>query len=83
MARELGPKGIRVNCISPGMVETPMLQNMFSALPEESVKAIETRHLLGIPIPEDIADLCVFLLSDLGKRITGENIIIDSGYSLA
>lgn len=83
MARELGPKGIRVNCVSPGMVETPMLQNMFSTLPEESVEAIETRHLLGIPIPEDIADLCVFLLSDLGKRITGENIIIDSGYSLA
>lgn len=83
MARELGPKGIRVNCVSPGMVETPMLQNMFSSLPEASVKTIETRHLMGIPKPEDIADLCVFLLSDLGKRITGENIIIDSGYSLA
>lgn len=83
MARELGPKGIRVNCVSPGMVETPMLQKMFYALPEASVTAIETRHLLGIPTPEDIANLCAFLISDLGKSITGENIVIDSGYSLA
>lgn len=82
MARELAPKGIRVNCVSPGMVNTPMLQKIFSTLPEDSVASIGSRHLLGIPRPEDIANLCAYLISDLGKFMTGGNIVVDGGYSL-
>lgn len=82
MARELAGKGIRVNCVSPAMVNTPMLHRTFSELPEESVQAIKNRHLLGLIEPEEVANLCAYLISDLAKSITGTNIIIDGGYSL-
>ncbi|MCB5284036.1 MAG: SDR family oxidoreductase [Candidatus Cloacimonetes bacterium] len=83
MSRELASKGIRVNSVSPAMVETEMLKNVFEELPAESVAAIQTRHLLGLVEPVDVANLCAYLISDLGKAITGTNIVIDSGYSLA
>jgi NAD(P)-dependent dehydrogenase (short-subunit alcohol dehydrogenase family) len=82
IALELAPKSIRVNAVSPAIVNTPILENLFSVIPEDSVNEINNRHLLGIIDPIEIADLCTFLLSDLSKKITGENIIIDSGYSL-
>jgi len=83
MASELAARFIRVNAVLPAMVQTPILESMFAELPEESVDAIRKRHLLGILDPADIADLCVFLVSDRSKRITGEHIVIDSGYTLA
>ena len=82
-ASELACKMIRINCISPAYVNTPMLKSLFGNLPEESIKNIESKHLLGIIEPEDVANLCVYLLSDLGRKITGTNIILDSGYLLA
>ena len=82
LALELGKKQIRVNSISPAMVQTPMLLEMFENLPEDSVADINRRHLFGILDTEDVANLCIFLLSDLSKRITGTNIVIDSGFSL-
>lgn len=82
LALELSGKGCRVNCICPAMVHTEMLERMFADLPERSVQQIEDKHLLGIPQPSDIANLAVFLVSDLSQYITGTNIIIDSGYSL-
>lgn len=83
LARELASKSIRVNSIIPSMVNTPMLSSILSSLPEESVSEIERKHLLGFMEPEDVANMCVYLISDLGKRITGTNIIVDSGYSLS
>lgn len=83
MACELASRFIRVNAVLPAMVQTPILESMFSELPEESVDAIRRKHLLGILDPADVADLCVFLVSDRSKRITGEHIVIDSGYTLA
>jgi len=82
IALELAAKSIRVNAISPAMVKTPMLDSLFSELPKDAAEKINERHLLGIIDPIEIADLSVFLLSDLSKKITGSNIIIDSGYSL-
>lgn len=81
MALELAIKKIRVNCISPGIVQTEMVTNLFANLPEESVANIKSRHPLGIGNPEDIANACVFLLSDEARWITGSNLIIDGGYS--
>ena len=59
-----------------------MLDTLFSELPENAITEIQRRHLLGIIDPIEVADLSVFLLSDLSSKITGSNIIIDSGYSL-
>lgn len=81
MAIELAPKKIRVNCLLPGMVETEMVKKMIEELPEESVNEIRAKHPLGFGKTSDIANVCIFLLSDLSKWITGTEIIIDGGYS--
>lgn len=81
MALELVSKNIRVNAISPAVVETEMSKKMFSYLSEESQNEIKSMHPLGLGQPEDIASACVFLLSDAAKWITGTNLIVDGGYS--
>jgi NAD(P)-dependent dehydrogenase (short-subunit alcohol dehydrogenase family) len=83
MANELAPKKVRVNCVSPAMVQTPMLERMFTEIPEESVKEISGRHAFGLLDPVDVANGCVFLLSDLSARITGQNLVIDSGFGFS
>jgi NAD(P)-dependent dehydrogenase (short-subunit alcohol dehydrogenase family) len=80
MALELASKRIRVNCISPSIVKTRLVEKLFSELPEESVKRIESLHPLGFGTPVDIANACVYLLSDEAKWITGSNLVIDGGY---
>lgn len=81
MALELASKKIRVNCISPAIVRTELVNRLFSELPEKSVEIIKSKHPLGFGTPEDIANACVFLLSDETRWITGSNLVIDGGYS--
>lgn len=83
LALELSNKGIRVNNICPAMVKSEMLGRMFHNLPEESVRYIEDKHLLGIPESEDIANAAAYLISDLSRYITGTTLRIDSGYSIS
>jgi len=80
MALELAVKKIRVNCILPGIVQTEMTNKMFDTLPETSKAEIIKKHPLGLGHPEDIANTCLFLLSDLSKWITGTDVIVDGGY---
>lgn len=77
---ELAPRKIRVNCISPGVVESPMSRGAVYSRDEESLKKIEALHPLGLGKPEDVANACVFLLSDESRWITGINLIVDGGY---
>lgn len=81
MALELAVKKIRVNCISPSIVQTELVNKLFDELPEGSVEKIKSLHPLGFGEPVDIANACVFLLSDEAKWITGSNFVIDGGYS--
>ena len=81
MGLEFISKNIRVNCISPGLVETEMASKLFEKLSEESKKSIIDMHPLGLGKPEDIANVCAFLLSDASRWITGTNLIVDGGYS--
>jgi len=81
MALELVSKNIRVNGVSPAIVETEMVKKLFSTLTEEAVEGIVNMHPLGIGKPEDVANVCKFLLSDDARWITGSNVIIDGGYS--
>ncbi len=82
IALELASKNIRVNCISPGQIEsTRMTESIFDKLSkEEKVKRIEV-YPLGLGKPENIANACAFLLSDASRWITGTNLIVDGGYS--
>lgn len=82
MALELAAKNVRVNTISPTLVNTEMLSKVFEALPEDAFKTIKNKHLLGIPEPNDVANLAAYLISDMSRYITGTDITIDSGYSL-
>ena len=79
---ELAKRKIRVNAVSPGVVKTPMTKQLFNQLTEANIKEIENMHPLGIGNVSDIAPTVLFLLSNDAKWITGQNIIIDGGYSI-
>lgn len=80
-AKELAEKGIRVNSVNPGMVDTPI--NDYSNVSEEQMQA----DLLRYPLkrhgkPEEIAYAIIYLLSDAAAWVTGTALKIDGGYSL-
>ena len=76
LARELGNKGVNVNCVAPGFVRTEMT----AALPKEIVdKAIAETALGRLAEPEDVARVVTFLCSERARHITGEVIRIDGG----
>lgn len=81
MALELASKKIRVNCISPAIVETEMTKKLFDNVPEDSKKEIMKMHPMGLGKPEDVANACIYLLSDASRWVTGTNLIVDGGYS--
>lgn len=81
-ALELAVKKIRVNCVSPGIVKTPLTDDLFSKLSLEAQSEIEAMHPLGFGNPSDVASLIIFLLSDQAKWITGSNHYIDGGYHI-
>lgn len=81
MAMELARSGIRVNSISPAMVKTPILEALFDGIGEDAAQEIIRKHPLGIGEPKDVANACVFLLSEGSKWITGTNLVVDGGYS--
>jgi NAD(P)-dependent dehydrogenase (short-subunit alcohol dehydrogenase family) len=74
LALELASKGIRSNCIVPGMVDTNMYSQTKKVASEETIKNIEALHPLGIGNPIDVAGPVCFLLSDQAKWITGINL---------
>lgn len=81
-ALELAKRKIRVNAVSPGMVMTPLAEKLFNQLDEENVEKIKNMHPLGLGNTEDVVPLIAFLLSDKSKWITGQNLIVDGGYSI-
>lgn len=80
-AKEFAPKGIRVNCICPGMIQTPMVDSCeFS---EEQLKAdIATYPLKRYGKPEEVAYGVVYLLSDATVWVTGTELYIDGGVTV-
>lgn len=81
MALEMATKGININCISPGTILTPLMQNMLSSLTDEQQEERKAGFPLGLGNPSDIANTAMFLLSDAARWITGQNIIVDGGYT--
>lgn len=81
LAIELAQKNIRVNCVSPGVVETPMSASSPYSKSPETLDRIRSLHPLGLGKPEDVAAACVFLLSDASRWVTGINLMVDGGYT--
>lgn len=82
LAQELGPFGIRVNSVSPGFIDTPLMDRWLASEPDAvaTMKRVNGLHPLGrIGTPQDIGQLIVFLASDCSAFITGTDICIDGG----
>lgn len=82
MATELAYRKIRVNCISPGTVMTPLMQNYLSTLSEEDCKKRISGFPLGIGETTDVSNSCIYLLSDASRWVTGQNLIVDGGFTI-
>ena len=81
MALDLASKGIRVNCVTPGMIDTPFFSE--GAITDELLKEDIKRYPLNrYGKPEEVAHSIIYLLSDATKWVTGSNLLIDGGYTL-
>ena len=76
MAKELGSRGIRVNAIAPGFIETDMTAGLSDEMKDDTMKAIALRRLGK---PEDVARCALFLASDLSSYVTGQVLSCDGG----
>ena len=86
LAFELGPRGIRVNAIAPGTVDTPMRRKSVDNLPEaakaELQAYVERSYPLGrIGRPDDLAGIAVYLASDEAAWTSGGIFAVDGGYT--
>jgi NAD(P)-dependent dehydrogenase (short-subunit alcohol dehydrogenase family) len=79
-ALEYGP-AIRVNCVSPGMIRTPMSELLFK-IPKLMDPFGEAIPAARAGTAEDVADVVLFLLSDAARYVTGHNLVVDGGLSL-
>jgi 3-oxoacyl-[acyl-carrier protein] reductase len=79
LSRELGPKGITVNCVAPGRIETARLAQLYPEGPTEA-------DLQAIPVgrwgtPQEFGDVACFLASDRARYVTGTTVVVDGGLS--
>jgi NAD(P)-dependent dehydrogenase (short-subunit alcohol dehydrogenase family) len=80
LAIELAHRRIRVNSVCPGLIKTEMLENLTNDIGEEGINNLSKDYPLGIGNPEDVANACIFLLSDAAKWVTGSHLVVDGGF---
>ena len=82
MAIDHGKDNIRVNCICPGDIDTPMLASECRQLgedPEQFMREAAARPLNRVGTPEDVANAVLFVASDMAQWITGSHLVVDGG----
>ena len=78
-ASEYAQRGIRVNSVAPGGMETPAIQRYFKKFPEHGAKTIATNAQRRLGLPEEVAEPVIWLASDRASFVTGTCIICDGG----
>jgi 3-oxoacyl-[acyl-carrier protein] reductase len=81
LAIELAPEQIRINCVVPGMVPTPMSEGLMHKLTEEQRNTVVAEHPLGLGLVADVAAPIVFLLTEGSRWMTGSLVSVDGGYT--
>ncbi|WGY01553.1 SDR family oxidoreductase [Nocardioides sp. QY071] len=82
LAVEFGTKGVRVNCVSPGGIATPMVEAAAAGLPADTnwdLVARSTSVIPGFMPPADVAEALLYLASDAAASVTGANLVVDRG----
>jgi 3-oxoacyl-[acyl-carrier protein] reductase len=81
LAIEWGPKGVTVNAVGPGIIDTPLTRAYMDKHPERVTATIENTPLRRLGTPEDVADVVTFLASHGARFITGQTVYVDGGIS--
>ena len=76
LAKELGGRGVRVNCVAPGYITTDMTKKIPEKIKSELIKSIPLRREGE---PKEVADACLFLASDMASYITGTTLHVNGG----
>ena len=79
ISKEVAGQGIRMNCVLPSMIKTPMTLDDFSELTGVTENMQQNVYPFGWGEPDDVANMVIYLLSDKSKFISGQNYVIDSG----
>ena len=79
LAKEVGPSGVNVNCIAPGIIDTDMNNNLTE---QDKKDFVEELPISRIGNAKDIADTAFFLCSESADYITGQVLAVDGGYSI-
>jgi 3-oxoacyl-[acyl-carrier protein] reductase len=91
IAKEVGPHGIRANCLVPGAIDTELLQNYHRRIADERgvpYEQVREEESSGVPLKtfstsEDIANMALFLVSDQARTVTGQAVAVDAGWVIA
>ena len=81
-AQELSVKGIRVNAVSPGGIETPAIARYFEKFPDVRQRTVDSHAMRRLGTPLELAEAVVWLASERASYVTGANLLVDGGSSV-
>ncbi len=81
-AQELSVRGIRVNAVSPGGIETPAIARYFRKFPDVRQRTVDSHAMRRLGTPEELAEAVVWLASERSSYVTGANLLVDGGSSV-